>query len=167
MYSYIKKCIANRRIFSTGLKHNFARIIFFILKTLNRKLKYYDLVLVFRKSIQNAISVFNPIWTGKLHSYIKKCITNRSIFSTGSKHNFRRIVNHILHITNAQATTEALRFCSCMKKQLQDAIFVSNPIWAGKLYSYIKKCIINRRISAQVQHIFLQNREPYFIKKKT
>ena len=39
-----------------------------------------------RKNIQDAISGSNPIWAGKWHSYIKKCITNRRILGTGSKH---------------------------------------------------------------------------------
>ena len=57
---------------------------------------YYDLVLVFRKSLQDAISGSNRIWAGKWNSYIKKCFTNRRILGTGSKHIFCRIVDHIL-----------------------------------------------------------------------
>ena len=132
--------------------------------------------------------VSNPIWAGKLHSYIKKCITNRCILSTGSKRIFLPIRAPFFFFIQKTALQKVIDFMCILLfkrgifeprrpqslfghpsmlilpqrgqthnwgsttlflhlgKASRMLIFVSNPIWARKLHSYIKKCITNRCI---------------------
>ena len=96
------------------------------------------------KSMQGAIFVSNPIWAGKWHSYIKKCITNRRIFSTGSKHHF--LPNRGLYF---------------LYKKHQNRKLSVQPYLCRKMAFLMKKCITNRRIfSTGSKHNFLPNRGP-------
>ena len=73
-------------------------------------------------------------------------------------------LSEISHIAiNSALEHSRILYIAISKKSLQDAISGCNPIWAGKLHSYIKKCITKRRIlSTGSKHIFLKNRGPYF-----
>ena len=83
----------------------------------------------------------NPIWAGKLHSYIRSVLQTDAFSAQVQNTISCRIVDHIFHTKTTKHDTEVVRPCSRIQEKRQDVISVSNPILAGKLHSFTKKCI--------------------------